>query len=568
MQTRGKRQAEGLAPLDAGAIGELLRPQRHSKPPPPPVEAALEDLWPLSARFPGPALEAVRSKLPSPTLAALRLVCRAARDDFVDGRCTKLRPLWHDAPLATLLSAAPRLRSLTSLFPPYFTIWNPAAAATGCDALTGLLRLLPGRGAALRELSVSGLCLTNYLGQQLSHHVLARLCAAIGRLSGLQSLEVSASGVWDGGALLDAAGALQALTRLKIAFVTMLPAWPPPRWLPPPSQLLRRLEALELHSHPVSPWLEALLEPGVAAGLTRLVDLSITFPYPAAPDPPLPPAPWRAPWLSQLTRLAIDGDAPMVRYVCAALAAPRALPALRALEATGSRLSAGELRALLAACDAAALEALTLGAVAADAVRDAVAAELPSLRSLVVFGANNGAGIAAGDWADAPFPPLTRLAVLVSRRLPADGPQPFLAPLFASDWARGLRDVELHNLGDSPGPSKSRYALFLLQGLSALTALRRLSLEAASMENPAPLIQAARKGWADGWAPRLAEFRLRATAGIRSLRALGRLPFHNLERMELSIHGRPKVTAAQFESFSTACAAAMPRLTALEFSCS
>ena len=57
----------------------------------------------------------VRSLLPSRTLSVVRLVNRAARDEFVDGRCTRITPLWDDAPLSALAGAAPRLRSIVSL---------------------------------------------------------------------------------------------------------------------------------------------------------------------------------------------------------------------------------------------------------------------------------------------------------------------------------------------------------------------------------------------------------------------------------------------------------------------
>lgn len=76
----------------------------------------------------------------------------------------------------------------------------------------------------------------------------------------------------------------------------------------------------------------------------------------------MPPTPWAAPWLSQLTWLALRGvhgtHAATEDYLCRALA-PGCLRALRTLEVGSGFEDAAKRRALLAACPAAALGTLT-----------------------------------------------------------------------------------------------------------------------------------------------------------------------------------------------------------------
>ena len=587
MQTRRKRQAEGQGPLAAvGAIADTL-PKRLRRKPPAHIDAALQDLWPLSPRFPGPAMEVVRSKLPSLTLAALRLVCRAARDDFVDGHATRTRPFRADAPLAALARAAPRLRSLASLAPAPFCehiYGDYDAAAAGCEALAEVLERLPGNGAALRELRVGGINMyargwpAESAGQALARvgmhsDALESFADAVSRLPGLQSLEVSAHGAWDGAGLIDAASTLQALTRLSLRISMQKMYWPPPLPPPPPPapQLLRRLRALALEGDVVARWLPALFEAEVAAGLTRLVDLSVNLPHrDAGVRASLPRAPWRAPWLSQLTRLALAArHDETVQYVAEALA-PRALPALCALEARAERpvsFARAQLSALLAAVDAGALRALTIsGAAAADVA--AAAADLPSLQSLAYLGAAGDQydGATSQHFVGAPLPPLASLELGVGHCLEYGA----RLAMLSSDWARGLREVALHDIHGGFG-SKCRRALVVLQALSALPALRVLSVARMPLERKA-LVEAAAEGLVAGWAPRLAELRLTQAAidpKFKALRELARLPLHNLERLELSLRLKAgaKLMPSQRQSFAAACAAAMPRLAALDFSC-
>ena len=587
MQTRRKRQADGLAPLDAvGAIADTLpkrrqKQQQRPRPATPSVDAASQNLWPLSPLFPGPAMELVRSKLPSPTLAALRLVCRAARDDFVDSRCTQVRPLlWASAPVAALASAAPRLRSLASLAPaPFSDAADTGASAAGCEALTDVLQRLPGNGAALRELSVGGINLYGRLYDRAPDaalsRVLASFAAAVGRLSGLQSLEVAAHGVWDGFELFEAAGALPALTRLTIAFCSLWPvrpAWwrPPPT---PPQHLLRRLEALALGGEIGASWLRMLLEPEVAAEMTRLRDLSLLALGSCEGDNALPPAPWRPQWLPQLTRLAVanehEYDLTMTRVCCALASAPGALPALRALAVINHQHSSsqppGQLRDLLNACDAAALESLTLSG--SDAIRG-IAAELPSLRALAYQGCDAPFALSPRDFEGVALAPLTRLELTVGWLL-GDGTE--FTPLFASDSLRGLRELTLLAL-DAAGAQHGGRALRCLRGLSALAALTRLCVQTHFKAQA--LEKAAAQGVGDVWAPALVELRLHLLAPRADvLHALLLLPaLRRLERLELALEvGLNKrartvaVTREELDGFSSACCKALPRLTALEF---
>ena len=93
------------------------------------------------------AAELIRSKLPTHALAALRLACRAARDDFVDGRCTALRALRRDVDIVPLFAAARRLRRVESVAVPRIS-----EQERDCAGLAAILSRLPGGGAALREL--------------------------------------------------------------------------------------------------------------------------------------------------------------------------------------------------------------------------------------------------------------------------------------------------------------------------------------------------------------------------------------------------------------------------------
>ena len=549
----GLPRAAGSAVEAAGASAE----QQHRQP--------------LPARFPALALELVRSKLPTPTLAALRLVSRAVRDDFVDARCTRVRPLWDDAPFEALVTAAPRLHSLTSLSA--FSL-NEACCtmqSADCAALASALERLPAGGAALRELRLCPVVASRGMN---SARRLKRLAAAVGRLAGLRALSVAVMGGWNCGAaaLVEAAGRLSALAHVSIAL------WSPgPLRLRPPRpqlQSLRLLQTLSLAGRGAPRLLDSLLKAEVAAALTCLRSLRLNLASAHAAD--LPPAPWRAPWLAQLTLLGLRGDAKALRRAARALG-PCALPALRTLEVgkEGDSLLIGELRALLAACGAGA------GAGAgADAPRGAagVSERAPAgvaLSELQWLGADccgfefgAGAGAACRDFEDAPRARLTRLALIAEATATVSLGIAWAAGLekcFASDWAHSLRELSVHAaLAEKMFCFVGTAAMRGLQGASALTALEKLAVSVPLFHSQA-VEAAVACGWAAGWAPRLVEFELRSdTACIETLLELLNLPFSRRLR-RLAFATRAAVTPAELAAFSAACAARLPWLAALDF---
>ena len=599
-----------------------------------PSSSAASPLWPLS--FPEPLLQLVRSKLPSTALSALRLVNRAARDEFVDGRCTKVRPLRARASPAALLGAAPRLRSLVEI-----EACAPQArkhrmlSAAECETLLDVIERLPGGGAAtLRELDIcwaaparrrsDGEC--KPADVEAAARCLARLAGALGRLRALESLDLFIEAPWsDGVAALFSAFAcgasaqqLPALTRLgfDISFAGPPAPRPPPgalAALPPPAPaLLARLEALSLGGLTSDLWLPLLLEGGAAAAeAADSAPLPLPLPLPRLRQLELsawcgdglafaePLVPWRAPWLSQLTRLVVYSCDGVTQRVAAAFA-PGALPALRSLEVVGEAPS-NALRSLIATCgspgSAAAgslLETLKVQeACSAPLAAAAAAGALPALRALIYDGSDLG-GDGCGDrlraFVAAPFAPLTRLVVDVDRCVYLRPAYRGLAALFRAPWARVLTELALRGLAEPDGAPQwappdmcgapGLRVLYELQGLSALAALRRLELALHGEWAPRALRAAAKEGWADGWAPRLVEFKLRPTRrfGKKTLRALLRLPFSSrLERFEIVVprergclsvgvgagFGRDELTAADA---AAACAAALqPWPPAVEF---
>ena len=516
----------------------------------------------------------------------LRLVSRAARDDFVDGRATRVQRLWADAPLSALSGVAPRLRSLASLSLGSCRPRFERVPAPECAALASMLERLPARGAALCELRLHNIVFLprgDPPGAQLSRS-LERVAAAIGQLSGLTALQLNVRGLWVGGAaaLLGAAARLPALARLDARLFLHgkeigHPYDVPPPPLPPLQLPLRaalqgagqRWETLRVGGVVATSWLPLLFEAQAAAALTRLRDLHLDMKNALPAD--LPPAPWRAPWLSQLTRLAVGGAEDHLQRAARALA-PRALPALRALEVrpdyyhdASAAQRRAVLSALLAACDAAALEALAAvhGACAA------AAAGLPSLRALTgLDGFWDGGSAGLGAFAAAPLAPLTRLELDVARCIGHGGRG--LEPLFTAPWAASLRGLSLWGLYSPDGasePGDSPAAMRALRGLSALSALTALSLVLLDAQ-PAALEAAAANGVADGWAPRLKQLQLRTprARGAAAARALLRLPLRALERLDLAVDEGQAFGPADLAALAAACGAALPRLTALEVS--
>ena len=584
----------------------------------PPPHTAWSPLWPLSPAggFPALALEAVLGKLPGPTLSRIRLVNRAARD-FVDGRAARARWLWDtDAALPALVSLAPRLRSLVSLSlrspsgqpssSPHVISGIGGMLPPDCAWLAAALERLAGGGAALRELRLGDIDVRARPGIHCHSdaRALRRLGAAVSRLQGLTSLSVSVIGRWTAGteALADAFGCLPRLARLS---VHVSPSYgdhcKEPRWELLPQASLPQLEALALSGDAVALWLPALFEPQAAAALTRLRDLELDKTrhggWRGQWDRCLPAAPWRAPWLSQLTRLALGLDEESLPFAAHALP-PGSLPALRALEvhsreghlSMGS-LTMGTLRlgCFLGACCAAApgaLESLSLTGTGLLTARGA-AVRLPALRALECVdidfyetrrpliprrGPAPRPGGPERDWRAlcvAPMPPLTRLVIEPANPVdckPAAGAARTarrLPRLFAARWVTSLRELSIRGL-DAAAPNGG-LVMRCLGGLSKLTELTRLSLELKHASAPV-IARAAAKGWADGWAPLLVdlELRLSGVADPAALHALLLLPLGRLER--LSVHVRGGVAPLDMEAFSAAAAGALPRLTVLEFS--
>ena len=507
------------------------------------------------------------------TLAAVRLVNRAARDEFVDGRCTRVTPLWEDAPLSALAGAAPRLRSIVSLQTRTVLSGTPVMDFSDCEALADVFDALPERGrAALRELRLG------YVNGE--KHCLKRLAAAARRLHALTRLEFSA-GADSGGdvapLLLAVSGAMPALARAHISYACEeFLGDPDPAPVARPA--VERLEALTLAENAAAALLPAMLGGAGRAAwpLVRLKDLDFTLS--GNHDwPQLLPAPWRTPWLSQLTRLRVSAYADTLPHVARALA-PRSLPALRTLQVdagdAGSS-AAGLLRALLAACDAAALESLDLYGVPCAAVRDAAIAApgLPALRSLALGGlelCDDDAGPAPVWQAllDAPLAPLTCLDITFEEA-PFNGTGASgLAPLLACGWARGLRALSLVVLHGDYARRHGRSVLRELTALEALPDLHSLKLSLDDL-NAATVREAA--ATARVWAPRLAEFELtlrcpyEGAATVAALRALLlRVPFSGrLERIGLDLDCI--VTEDELQSLSAACARALPWLARFDF---
>ena len=544
-----KRQIERAGPLSsasAGSAGEgaaAAAAATSSEA----AASAVSDLWPLSPRFPGPALQLVRSKMTALTLSALRLVNRSARADFVDGFAARVwRHRWDDPPLAAIVGAAPRLRSLASLSLRYLT------GRAECLALADALERLPGGGAPLRALD---------LGEASGHAAggLGRLAVAVGRLSGLTSFAADLQGRWNDGAaaLVNAVGRLPVLAQLRLRLACHFEAGQSLQM--PPLATLRRLEALELVDAAAVQWLPSMFAAENAAALTRLRDLSVGMRSAACR---LPPAPWRAPWMSQLSQFAVWGHKGQMQFVSRALT-PGTLPALRALDIStrNSCFGARLLRRFIAACDAAALQTLALDGVAGAAVRD-VAASLPALRALELVDAdftcggltdsdddNDGGGGGGGGafalrrpgddtemvafcaFLAAPLAPLTRLTLrILDNALAAR-----LSAFFASGRASALREVALHSIGDAGDPDAPSDTLELrsLRGLSALTALTKLAVQIPWLKEAA-LVTEARTKACRRWAPRLREFELETDMlSARTLQALLLLPFERIERLSV-----------------------------------
>ena len=287
---------------------------------------------------------------------------------------------------------------------------------------------------------------------------------------------------------------------------------------------LARLESLDLINRSLG-FLPQLFEPAAAAALTALRVLMLSSWAEEEPRQ-LQPAVWRAPWLAQLTRLDAAGDGAFCDNICSALA-PGSLPALRQVKLhASSGLRPAAFKALLAACNPAALESVNVwGAESADVAR--FAERLPALAALdVTFRAiPAGAGAAAAYEAlqSARLAPLTRLSLSADDWL-FDHPAR-LAALLSAPWAAPLRELGLHC-----APMMDSSHLRSLRALSQLRHLRKLHMVTPRLE-AAALRQAAAEGsLAASWAPRLAELQIfelwgfTADESADALRELLRLP--------------------------------------------
>ena len=528
----------------------------------------------LSKHNPGPAIELVRSHLLSPTLAVLRLVCRAARDDFVDAHCKALRRLHQRARVAALLTAAPRLRCLERFDTSIKRFGNgPDGDAAG---VADFLLRLPGRGASLRELHLG-------FADMLPPKAFDQLRAAAGALAGLRVLRVALSEPTAGGV----AGALAAAANggssggRAVALWLDFPAYPPRACglsrslavlLP-----LGRLERLSL-SHGARRLLHQLFEPAVATALTALRALSLTLLDDEAPSPPV----WRAPWMARLTRLELDCDCVTARHFSGALLPPGSLPALQELEydVIDDMIRGDDLAPLLAACDPAALRSLSLRAAhLGDDVARLLEGRWPALRSLQfsqvpeLWAEDSADHRGAWDTADGTLAgaaapayeallgarlaaPLTRLALYADGWLFAPGQTRRLAALLTAPWAEELREIELSCVQGDAGDLGRLAALSQLQHLTALH-LRPARLPAAALQKVMD------DGSAAAWAPRIRELEVSLSDGLDldDMRALFKM-FARLERLCVIASARSRGDA---EAAMAEAARALPALKSVEF---
>ena len=482
--------------------------------------------------------EVLHDQLPTPARAALRLVCRAARDDLVDGHCKVLR-VANGNQLEQAIRMAPRLRRLERAELP---------RCDGSDAKRHIkfLRRLPGRGAALQELRVENIWV--YEGANFPAEAFS---AALAGLTALRRLEARVSAKKPNevaealGALRAGVAAAPAGARLALEVNVESLEWYPTaeqeqalRSLPP----AERLESLRFERSALEYWVpQLLLEPGMAAALTALQSLSLVGP--SFDEPPQPQA-WRAPWAARLTRLELCQWSLPNGFLAETLP-PRSLPALRSLVLKffdcKHAPAASELAAALAACDAAALKELVLGGVCFDDEVARLLEALPALSSLQLldFGGCTEVGRHPGDSGDAAcaairgarLAPLTSLAVDCCAWL-GDAPLR-LADVLSAPWAAALRELTLvaHVCSDDG-------LCALGAALPQLEHLRTLRLVNHGFGGPPgeyTLEQAAKKGLADGWAPQIRELELLGhVIDPYTAHALLQLPWRRLERLKVA----------------------------------
>ena len=554
------------------------------------------------------------TKLPPAARRALRLASRAARD-AVDARCAALS-VREPASLLDVLPAlpglAPRLCSLSSLS---LDIWSvgrdPSAAKAHCAALAGALERLPSP-AALTALEI-------VLPSSLPNA--APLVAALGRFSALRSLrvvfvasELGVSVCESVAQLLSTATCLPALVTLGLSVRGDDPrfAWEELAELLPPADALPlwgRLEALELRDDAVRPLLALLTtaDAGVAPQLSRLRALDAVLCSETRYGDGLA-AMFAAPWLPQLTRLALGvvagrdlykllgslpapgatgagaaagRDAPSARPPAPAPAPAPLLRAIRELDldfyGEESFLDvpcASDVRRLLAAANLATLEALALTGAdyGVPALIAARAAEMPELRALGLFsgdmvdhpfadpGDHSAPTAAWGALRGAPFAQLTRLDTGGGGGWLVSGPER-LAALLSAPWAASLAELTLGYEGfGTDGFAPCAGALAPLSGLPRLRKLRLVNIGLAG-EAPCALLL---EPGDTGWARRLVDLEVVGFTSLppATLVALAALPFERLER--LRVEPLWWVSVADLRTFAAAGVAWLPRLELLD----
>ena len=540
-------------------------------------------------------IELIRGKLAAPTLAVLRLVCRAARDDFVDGRCTALRPLLPCCDSAPPSTAAPRLRRLESLSLP------GCRSQQDCADLAEFLLRLPSGGAALRELRLGGVSCQRTTPPRAGPasadvQTCPLLAAAIARLPGLQTLQFSIGAGDDPDAARLLLGALLAGVRAAPTARLVLGADGHDLLFRDGSSIatlpLAHLQGLNIRDAGRQFLMRLAAPPPAAAALAALrslelcddefspdeVDAPSDDADAAAPLPPPPPAPelWRAPWVAQLTRLRVGGEARVFRWLAASLA-PRSLAAVQEFViegAIGFGLPEDVLAPLVAAANPATLRTLHVpGRSYSLAAR--LAEALPALRALHFVGCPDVVSHPpyhgdAGRRLEAEYGALraARLAPLTSLTLETGGwacAQPArLAALLSAPWAASLRKLTLKELSTCADGRPPPLDAFLAP-LKQLHTLR-MSLGCFSRYE---FCQALAAGWADAWAPRLVAFEFQGIrANVEVVRALLRAPFTRLERLsvELADPTGPSIPRKQLALLLDECVRALPALKSVNFS--
>ena len=558
----------------------------------------------------------MHSHLPPATLPALRLVCRAARDELVDGRCTALKMRLR--PQNSTASAVPATQALCGLagrLPCLESLsvggggsgedmgWGPPLLLEDCDELAAALERLPNPAALTAlDLGCVGIAFDRQgrdCAFQRARASLRHLAAAVCRCQALRALRfeinntpLDASHECLKALLVSAASRLPALIELSAAYsdhdfgVTaseQMSDWA--ERLP-----LQQLRVLELKEQMTDALLPVLLRLDVAPALTALRALTL--------DPrgvaQVLSALWRAPWVPQLTRLelkGLDASDDAVDALFAALphngafagAPPPLLRSIKELTVAASEVCVEEhhqglvedLRRLLAAANPATLEALALedcqqGAAAALAER---AGAFTALKRLRLDGRDfcRSVGDDGQVQLDCNRPAAAWRAIQAARFARLDSldigcagwllhaPER-LGALLSAPWAASLMELSLWG-SDQPLQAGAFTALSALPQLQRLQ-LNRIGLDAEELGD------AFARGLTAGLAARLTDLRILAPsleAGV--LAALGLVPFERLERLAFKAFNHV-LLLSELHALSTTGAPWLARLSKLELAAS